>query len=64
MQYVFVTRDAEDLQSRLADNRPSPMTYESDKPVDLLEEDKVIATKDLDIDKGAIRVITAESVFN
>jgi zinc protease len=64
VQYVFVTRDAEDLRQRLANNQPSPMTYDADQPAELLEEDKVINAVSLNVAEDAIKVISAEKVFN
>jgi len=64
VQYVFITRDAEDLRQRLANNQPSPMTYDADQPAELLEEDKVINTVSLNVAEDAIKVISAEKVFN
>jgi len=63
MNYVFVTRDAEDLRERLGDELPSPMSYDAEKPESLLEEDAHIATIDLGIRESDITVIPAENVF-
>ena len=57
VQYVFVTRDAEDLRQRLANNQPSPMTYDVDQPAELLEEDKVINAVSLNVAEDAIKVM-------
>jgi len=64
VQYVFITRDAEDLRQRLANNQPSPMTYDADQPAELLEEDKAINAVSLNVAEDAIKVISAEKVFN
>lgn len=64
VQYVFVTRDAEDLRQRLANNQPSPMTYDAGQPAELLEEDKAINAVSLNVAEDAIKVISAEKVFN
>ncbi|MBT8131503.1 MAG: insulinase family protein, partial [Gammaproteobacteria bacterium] len=64
MQYVFVTRDAADLQARLAGDRPSPVRYDAEKPAELLQEDASIAKLGLNIDASAITVLPAETVFH
>ena len=64
MQYVFVTRDAEDLRQRLIGNQSSPMIYDSEKPAELLDEDKLIETISLGFDDEDVTVIPAEEVFN
>ena len=64
MQYVFVTRDAEDLRQRLTGNQSSPMVYDSEKPTELLDEDKLIETISLGLDDEDVTVIPAEEVFN
>ena len=63
VRYAFVTRDADDLQQRLEGNRASPITYEADKPAELLAEDKVIANQSLGLAPGNVRVVPAEQVF-
>lgn len=63
MQYVFVTRDAKDLQQRLLNNQSSPMTYAADMPTELLEEDKLIQDIPLGFEAGSIKIISAEQVF-
>ncbi len=64
MQFVFVTRDAEDLRQRLTVNQSSPMVYDSEKPAELLDEDKLIETISLGFDDEDVTVIPAEDVFN
>ena len=64
VQYVFVTGDAEAMRQRLANNQPSPMTYDADQPAELLEEDRAINAVSLNVAEDAIKVISAEKVFN
>jgi zinc protease len=64
MQYVFVTKDADDLRQRLTGNQSSPMVYDSEKSAELLEEDKLIETISLGFDDDDVIVIPAEEVFN
>jgi zinc protease len=63
VHYVFITKDAEDLQKRLATNADSPMTYNSEKADDLLAEDKIIQSYDLKIPSKNIKVKTLDKVF-
>jgi zinc protease len=63
VQYVFVTRDAADLKSRLVEDRPSPVKYDAKMPQAILDEDKEIATLPLGFDKDAVEVVPATDVF-
>ncbi len=64
IQYVFVTRDAEDLRERLVSDQASPMSYDADKPQELLEEDKMIETLSLGFSPDKVTVVSSEEVFN
>jgi zinc protease len=63
MQYVFVSRDAADLRRRLIDDAPSPIGYDSEKPPELLQEDRDIASLPLDFAPGSVRVVPSSEVF-
>jgi zinc protease len=63
MHYVFVTRDAADMRDRLAGDLPSRVSYDAEKPAELLEEDAHISTLGLGIEEQDISVIAAEKVF-
>ena len=62
VQYVFVTRDGEDLRERLLSDQRSPMTYDAELPAAILEEDKLIDNIALGFDSA--EVIPADEVFN
>jgi zinc protease len=64
MHYAFVTSDADDLRDRLANNKASPMTYDAEKPEDLLAEDQQISGVDLGISTEDIQVVPADEVFD
>jgi zinc protease len=64
MQYVFVTKDAEDLATRLSTDARSPITYDAEKPAELLAEDEAIAVVPLGIAVDRIRVVPAAEVFH
>ncbi len=63
MQYVFITRDADDLRQRLVEEQSSPMTYDADLPQEVLDEDKVISELPLGFDADKVTVISADDVF-
>jgi zinc protease len=62
MQYVFVTRDGDDLRERLLSDQQSPMTYDAELPQAVLEEDKLIDNIPIGFD--SVEVISADDVFN
>jgi zinc protease len=64
IQYVFISRDAEDLRSRLVADQASPMTYDADLPAEVLEEDKLIDNLPLGFSADKVSVVSADEVFN
>ena len=64
MKVVFVTRDAEALKSALVNNTPSPISYQSEKGAEVLEEDKIIAAYPLSIPAENIEILSIDQVFN
>ena len=63
VQYVFVAKDADDLKSRLIGNVPSPVTYDTEMPDDLLQEDKLIESISLNLAESEVTVISSDEVF-
>src|SRR5262249_13951688 len=63
LSVVIITKDAEGLRKQLASDDFSPIKYDANKPQDLLDEDKVIGAKKLNIRPEAIRVIPVDEVF-
>ena len=63
IKYVFIAKDAEDLKARLVEDRPSPMTYNSQMPEEILEEDKIIQELDLQMDADDVTIVPAEEMF-
>ncbi|HEX6260672.1 MAG TPA: insulinase family protein, partial [Woeseiaceae bacterium] len=63
MQHVFVTNDAADLRRRLIDDAPSPVHYDSEKPEELLEEDREIASLPLGFEADAVNIVPSSEVF-
>ena len=64
MQYVFITKDAADLQERLVSDQASPMTYDADLPQEVLDEDKLIDNMPLKFSADSVSVVPADEVFN
>ena len=63
MKIVIITKDAEALKQKLIADGVSTITYESEKPKELLDEDKVIGATKLGIRAENIRVVPADDVF-
>lgn len=63
IHYVFVTGDGADMQKRLASEQTSPMVYNTDKPAELVAEDKMIADYKLAIPAKNIEVMKVDKVF-
>ncbi|MBX7247698.1 MAG: insulinase family protein [Caulobacteraceae bacterium] len=63
MHIVVVTPQADTLARALIDDSPSPMTYASEKPQAILDEDKVIETYPLAIEASDVRILKVEDVF-
>jgi zinc protease len=63
MRYVFVAKDAADLRRRLLEDSPSPVSYDSEKPDELLQEDREIASLPLVFEEGAVRIVPSSEAF-
>lgn len=63
LHIVAVAKDAEALKKELLDPSPSPMTYNSPKPDDLLAEDKVVASWKLGLRPEDIKIVPVGTVF-
>lgn len=61
IRFVMVSADAEELAEMIADNIPSPMTYNSDKDPELLAEDLII--QEIDLEVQGIEIVPVEMVF-
>jgi zinc protease len=60
---VVITKDAEGLKQALVTDAFSPITYDGEKPADLLAEDKVIGARKLGIEAEAVRGTPVDEVF-
>ncbi|MFN7995012.1 MAG: pitrilysin family protein [Bryobacteraceae bacterium] len=63
LQIVAVTRDGDAFKQQLLDAGPSPMTYNSAKPQDILDEDKVVENWNLNLRPEDIQVVPVDKVF-
>lgn len=63
VHFVYVTADAKDMAERLSNNTVSPMVYNSEKPAELLAEDKLIENLPLKLKKTAIDIQKIGEVF-
>jgi zinc protease len=60
---VIITKDAEGLREALVSDAPSPMTYDGEKPQELLDEDKAIGGLLLGIRPEAVTITPVDTVF-
>ncbi len=60
---AFITNEAEKLKEILLNNEPTPITYESEKPAEILEEDKEIAKFPLSVKPENVEIVPVEEVF-
>ena len=63
LKVVFITPDAEGLKSALVNNAPSPITYASEKPAEVIEEDKEIAVYPLVVKPENVTIVKADEMF-
>jgi zinc protease len=63
MQVVIITKDAEGLRNAIVSNQPSPITYNSAKPKDLTDEDKLIENYKIDVKPENVVIVPVEKVF-
>ncbi len=63
LEIVAVAEDAEALQKALLSDGPSPMTYNSPKLADILEEDKLVSTRKLGLKPAQVRIVPVDRFF-
>jgi len=61
LEIVAVTPDGEALKQKLLAGEPSPMTYNSPKPKEVMDEDKLVEAYPLDL--GKVEVVKIDTVF-
>ncbi|PYS05686.1 MAG: hypothetical protein DMG12_06695 [Acidobacteria bacterium] len=63
MRIVVVTKDAEGFRDALVKNLPSPITYNSPKPKEIMDEDIVIQVYRINVKAEDVVVVPVERVF-
>lgn len=63
LSVVMITKDAEGLRKQLLEDGFSPIKYDAAKPQELLDEDKVIGARKLNIKPEAVRITKVDDVF-
>jgi zinc protease len=63
LKVVFITPDAEGLKSALVSDAPTPITYSSEKPAEVLAEDTEISTFPLKVKAENVRVFKVDELF-
>lgn len=63
MRIVVVTKDSRPFQDVVARNTPSPITYNSPKPKEIMDEDAVIQSYRVNVKPVDVSVIPVERVF-
>ena len=59
----MVTKNAEKLRADILEGKPSPITYNSAKPEEILEEDKLIAEYPIPATPEPITITPVSQVF-
>jgi zinc protease len=63
LRVAIVTKDAAALKERILSGKPSPITYNSPKPAETLEEDKLIEKQEIPVKPDAVTVIPVDELF-
>jgi zinc protease len=63
LSVVIITKDAAGLRDKLVADAFSPIKYDADKPAELLEEDKFIGARKLNIKPANVKITPVDQVF-
>ena len=63
MRIVMITKDAAGLRDALVKGTPSPITYNSPKPADILAEDKIIEQYKVNVRPDQVVIVPVDKVF-
>ncbi|CAN5547574.1 pitrilysin family protein [soil metagenome] len=63
MRVVMITKDAQGLRDAIVNNKPGTITYAAEKPKEILDEDKMIATYPINVKVENITITPVEKVF-
>jgi zinc protease len=63
MRIAIVTKDAAGLREAILSNRLSPITYNSPKPKEITDEDKIIEVYKISLKPGDVVIVPVDKVF-
>ncbi|HVF85976.1 MAG TPA: hypothetical protein VM866_00230, partial [Pyrinomonadaceae bacterium] len=63
MRVVMITKDAQALRNKLIAGEPSPITYNSPKPKEITDEDKVIEAYKIAVKPDAVTIVPVAQIF-
>jgi zinc protease len=63
MRVVIITKDAEGLRNAIVNNKAATITYASQKPQEILDEDKVISTYPIRVTAQSVSITPVARVF-
>lgn len=63
LRVVLITKDAEGLRDAIVKGTPSPITYNSPKPADILAEDKIIEKYKVNVRPDQVVIVPVDKVF-
>lgn len=63
MRIVMITKDAEGLREAIIAAKPSPLTYNSPKPKEITDEDKVIEAYKVNVKPEDVVIVSVDKVF-
>ena len=63
LKIAIVTGEAEALKAAIVTDAPSPITYASEKPAEVLAEDKEIESYPLGVAEDAVSIVSVDQIF-
>jgi zinc protease len=63
LRVVAITRNAAELREKILSNAPSPMTYNSPKPKEITDEDKIVEVWKISLKPEAAQVVPVSKIF-
>ena len=63
MRVVLITKDAPALRDAIVKGAPSPITYNSPKPADIMAEDKIIERYKINVRPEQVVIVPVDKVF-
>jgi zinc protease len=63
MRVAIVTKDAAGLRDAILSNKPSPMVYNSPKPKEIMDEDKIIEAYKIMLKPADVTIVPVDKVF-